>query len=641
MPLDQLIPRGPTFLDENDPTADYADRYLQRMSHYREAIRTEAVRSLKASPEYPNVGRYMDYLKGNHRDPRLERYRSKFFVNKIDQARYDNLALLTDSQPSISVTSTVDDKEYKQSAEIAENVIRAEWTRQRMDLALVRIVDIAYLWGTGFAKVQAATPGTMSLMACGPDQVFPIQPGWDLQDSMAVMYRIWKPLSYFKQKYPFSSYGIEKQISALSFGGGLGANKPGWIDNTTWNSMAPQMKRMLGSTMPNSPTASDDNRQYFGSIELQEIYLEDYSVNESNVTVVMKDQYLPLSMHNWWYKVRPGERLYPRKRLIVFGGTQLVYDGPSPYWHGKYPFACLRLRPTTWSFYGHSEYRNQIPIQDAINDIGAGIMDMQKRILNPVLITTESAVSKAAWDMFLQNKPGAKLMVHPNQDVDKVVRYAENPEVPGWILQVMTEWLDPQFDKMAGTLDTASLLNKEQTPGGDTIEQMKDNLQTANRLRERYLEAFLTEAGIQGVSNVFQFYTKRQRLRILGSNGITMSDFDYRPENLVPASQRDESFWKNFAMGITPGSLRGNAQDRKKLLAISLWNSKALDLKTLHEILQLDDPDLIIERMMMQAQIQSGMAGGAPPPGEGGAPGQETGPSPRLSREERNGSETV
>ncbi len=365
--MDQLIPRGAIFKDETDLVPDYTDGYKMRITEYREAIRSEAFRSLQNSPEYKNIGKYEAYLRGEQWDSRRSSYRSKFFNNKMDKSRYDNLALLTDARPTIDVSSTVPD--WQPSADIAGDVIRCEWTRARMDLSLVKILDISQLWGTSFAKINAGSPGMMSLLPLGPDQVFPIQPGWNLQSSTALLYRTWKNLDYFKNKYPISSAGIERWISSPMLDSNAGFSRPGYIQQYTWDAMAPQMKAVLGVS---SATSMPDSRGLFGGIELNEIYLDDYSTNDSNRSVIVKDPYLALNAHNWWYKVEPGQRLYPRKRLLVFGGAKLVYDGPSPYWHGLYPFACLRLRETPRSFYGLSEYRNQIPLQDAINEIGAG-----------------------------------------------------------------------------------------------------------------------------------------------------------------------------------------------------------------------------------------------------------------------------
>jgi len=46
-----------------------------------------------------------------------------------------------------------------------------------------------------------------------------------------------------------------------------------------------------------------------------------------------------------------------------------------------YPFAMLRLNPVIWSFWGMSKYASLIPLNKAINEIGAGTMDMIKRAL--------------------------------------------------------------------------------------------------------------------------------------------------------------------------------------------------------------------------------------------------------------------
>ena len=94
----------------------------------------------------------------------------------------------------------------------------------------------------------------------------------------------------------------------------------------------------------------DSRRElHFPTCRLEEFWIADPAVNETNERILIRNPNLPLESHNYWYWVDPGQPLWPRKRLVIFAGEQLLmYDGPSPYWHGQYPFGELILDPVVW-----------------------------------------------------------------------------------------------------------------------------------------------------------------------------------------------------------------------------------------------------------------------------------------------------
>lgn len=661
-----MIPRGPIYLEATRDTPEVPGTYLEEMLAWREAARLEAVRTAKLNPEAGRVPSYIDWLQGNQWDLRRARYRSKLFDNRVDLARTDIISILTSGRPTIAVTTTV--PEFTQQANIAEMVIQAEWQRNSSDLQLATAIDLGMLWGTSFWKLGAAMPGMMRAIPCGPDNVLPIQPGWHIQESSAVLYRTWKPVSWFKRVYPYRAAGIEREAQSYDVRTASPWQRPSNIDEYTWNSMSPQMRRLMGTRVSPQEIPS---RGMYQAVELQEFYIDDQSVNQSTRPVLMKDPYLPTNQHNYWYWVQPGQRLYPRKRLVVFGGRRLLYDGPSPYWHGMYPFACLRLDPVPWSFWGKSFYRNLMPLNMAINETAAGVMDMIKRALNPVAITKEGAVPLTAWKEFFTDMPGAKMRMGPLGDPSRDIRYMEQPPIPPWVFQFLQQYLIPEFDRLSGLVDMTQLAGKNQAPGGDTIQAMKDSFQTSVQLKGRRIEDFLRDAGVQCLSNVFQFYTAKQRMMILGSDGITPQDFDFDPGSLVPNSAMERSsHWRNFSMTVIPGSLHSGAKDRDKQTAMALYKMQAISRKKLLETLEINDVEGV-ERQIYEevAQMKAAMAppppeqamsgagaippevaqllqamqagGGSPSPGGGaGGPapaGAPPGESERMTRGQRNG----
>lgn len=599
--------------------------YMAKMLAWRDYAYQEAVNTVTQSIEYPRVREYIRLLEGEWWDRRRPKFLSPFYDNKLQYTRQSKLAMLTDVRPVIDVFSRVQD--YEKQANIAKGIIQHEWIRSDLDLSLVSVTDAAMLFGNGFWKIGASMPGYMKFSSCGPDMVLPIQPGFHIQDSTAILYRTYKSLNYFQKLWPERSVGLENEAVEIETHGIGGDSfvKPSHIEDITWQNMSPQMRRQVGLRGPGKPTYHGSER--YPVIELQEFWVEDQNINESPNEVTIKDPYLTEAQHNYHYKVKPMGRLYPRKRLIVFAGKRLMYDGPSPYWHGMFPFAMLRLNPVLWSFWGMSTYRHLIQINKAINEVVAGTMDAVKRALNPQMITREGGVPKPAWDVFFANMPGGKLRVSPNSNPADTVRYVEPPILPGYVFQILAQYLVPEFDRMSGFLDPNRLMGKRQAPGGETIEQMRDSMNTFTRLESRYMEAFLRDAGYIALSNVFQFYTAKQRLKVLGQDGLVWEDFDYDPGTMVPADAPSSDHFKNFYLEIQQGSMRGDTRDKDKQVAIALARMQLISKKELWRKLEISNADQVgeelAEEMGLMAEAQAS---------------QGQGRTPRLSRSQRNGS---
>ena len=603
--MPDYLPVGPLYTAGDAAPRSIPPNYMAGVRRWRDAAYQEAVETARLNEELVRIPEYMNAIRGQYWNPRRPKYRSPFFTNRLNKARVDNLSLLTDSRPIIDVAAHNNSQDGQESAEILRGILQYEWNRQDMDLSLVTVADITDLTGTGFWKIGGNTPGFLTALPCGPENVLPIQPGFHIQKSTAVLYRTWKPVGWFKRVYPWTSKGIEFEHSFTAIQtNNPQYQRPDFIDEYIWNGLSPAIQRTLSQRVRTTdmgyPIGSGTD--VFKTVELQEWYIDDYSTNEGSDVVRMKHPNLDESEHNWWYDVGPKGRLYPRKRLIVFGGNKLLYDGPAPFWHGLYPFACLRLNPIATNFWGLSKYRDLLPIGHAINEVCAGFLDMIRRALNPIAVSKVGAMSTDAFKQWFQDMPGMKLYLGPNANINDV-KLMDPPNIPPYVLQFLQLVLIPEFDRMAGTLEVGQLGRKRQVPAGETIEQMRDLLSTSFRLEERYMEAFVRDAGIQAMSNVFQFYTMEQRLRILGGKGIARQDFDSTPTSLVPDNfQPQEDYWRNFELSIVAGSLHGGAKDREKQIAIAMQRAHQISLRELYRRLEVKNPEEIIAEIKQEAQ---------------------------------------
>jgi hypothetical protein len=560
------MPGAPVVLNQKTETLVTMGSYESSVLAWRDSAREEAVALARRNPEWDRVRTYIDMIEGKQWNRPLPRYRSRFADNRMAEMRIERLSVLTDIRPAIEVRCD-HSQDYAAQAEIAQKIIYHEWARKDLDLALVRAVDHALL-SVGYWKIDAAMPGDLFVTPCGMDSVLPIQPGMDFQSSMAVLYRAYAPLGFFKREFGKAADGIEREAAVPLWSNvNYESTRPGYLNEYTFSSMSPAMRHMHGSQLTRGVTGGKPGA--FPVAEVEQYWIEDYSVNELSHAVTVKDPRYSTDQHNYHYQVRPGERLFPRKRLLILVGNKILYDGPSPYWHGLYPFAQLILNPHVWGPGGLSAYRSLVPIQRAINEIGAGVLDLVRRAVEPQIITSEGAMPDAAWDVFTGDMPGGKLKTSALAGPGSVA-YMTPPQLPAYAQQFMS-YATQAFERLSGTMDATSLGKKNQVPGGDTIEQMRDSMQASFRLESRYIEPFLRAAGLLAISNIFQYYTREKRMWLFGADGVTIEDFDYDPKSMVPWSMPKEDHWKMFSLAISQGSLHGASRDRDKQVAMSLF----------------------------------------------------------------------
>ena len=612
-------PRGG--LPRKSATLDFPDAYERRMIAWKSDLLRQGASEMQAWTAYQEIETIIGYLNGDWWGQNCPPYRSGFYDAYLADQRREALASLSDIRPSIDISSSVD--AYKEQAKIQHSYIRHLWNSENLDLKIVSWIDHA-LFGTGFMKHTART-NEFNFSAHGPDTVIPVQCNGDLQQSAAVVYRAFKGLPYFQNSFgPEKCIGLEHQsVKMAQQLGGERYQRPNGVQEYAWDALSPRLKRRVSLR---NASLQQQTSQYtpFPVIELQEIYFDDWSINEFDHPVWVHHPDLGKDEHNYHYIVPPGARLYPRKRLIVFAGDRVMYDGPSPFWHGLYPFSMLQLNPCVWSPGGISKYHDLIPLCRSINSVGRGVDESVLRALMGTWVAKRGSLPEAVWEAFQPGKPGQKVLLNPVANIADF-KEMQAPSLPPQV----SEWLKYLVDtikRRSGSLDIQGLQRKKQVPGGEAIEQMRDTMSSPFRLEGRYLEVALEDCGEQLVSNIFQFATLDSRLRILGGDGISWQDFDYRATSMVPGSADPEDHWRSFALKIAPGSSHGSSRMQAKVEALTLFKMGALSLETLWELIQAPvNPEIELARL--KKEHESGF--GAAPKGGGR--------TPRQTRGQRNG----
>lgn len=548
-------------------TQEYKD-YDRAVRYWLEAAYEEAVWEHGRNEEIQQITRYIDYIVGKQWPTRRPTYRASPVDNRIWRLMWELVSLLTDIRPVFEVKATR--AIYAQQANIVNQATRAWWMESDADLSLALIIIYAIL-STGYGKVWwdqelRGGQGDFRLTPLGPSDLLSLKARNSLESAQGVIYRTLMPVAWFRQKFPEHGWKVQAEPLYSRFGPNE-PRRPPHIPSMLYDHLSPAMQRTVGQ--PPQYT-----RSVYPMALYREFWLKDWTRNESNRTVLMGEPGT-----NWCYQVKAGQPLYPRGRLLIMGGREPVYDGPNPYWHASYPFEALRLNVVPWQFLGLSELRPLMPLQDIINNVLAGVLDMVKKAVNPPFYGPKNAFSESMWESLDWGMPGARAGYNPN--VPSAPQFGPTPTLPAFVINVL-QMAAREMDQSSGVAAVSEAVRKKQVPSGQTLEQVKEIQQTPIRLKGRNIEIFLRSLGRKNIFNIFQFYDAERRMYMLGKDGLTFEDLDWDPGTCVPAGMRPEDFARHFVFLIHPGSLLNVNQVQRAIQAVRLRMMNDISRKGLY-----------------------------------------------------------
>lgn len=546
--------------------------YDNQVRYWLEAAYEEAKSEQAQNEEIRKVNNYIDYIIGKQWPKGRPNYKASPVDNRIWKLLWELVGLLTDIKPIFEIKAT--DKTYDNHSSVMNKTLRSWWLDSDADMKLAMIIIYAILT-TGFAKLEwndelQNGEGDLDLVPLGPNDLLLLKPRHTLQSSQAVIYQTIKPLGFFRHKYPLRGHLVQADPNYSRFS--IKMDKPGHLPSMIYDNLSPAMKRVVGNPV------NVQNSAYPEAL-YREFWITDWSHNESNVTVKMGE-----AGKNWAYEVLPGKRLYPRGRLIVMGGKHLMYDGPNPYWHGQYPFGMLRMNAVPWQILGLSDLNPQLPLQDIVNNILAGVLDMIKKATNPGFFAPKNAFNEAQWEAMDWSMPGMKAAYSPmsTQKPD----FSPVPNVPSYVLNVLGLIMKEQ-DQYSTGATASQLAQKKQVPSGESLDRIKEAQQPPIRLKGRNIEVFLRDMGSQQIHNIFQFYDTKRRMWILGSEGTVFEDFDYDPGTMVPAEVKPQDHARRFKFMIQPDSLLSARRVEKAMVMMRLRLMHDVSRKSLYNALDI------------------------------------------------------
>lgn len=551
----------------------------------------EAEAFLQAQPGYSKIATTIDEIMTVHdeiTDTRNNLSRTR--TNRIAKIADDICALLTDTKPSWDYS--VANRAFEQHAGIFSKLSTFWYQHRNIDLILSDVIKYCLVAGTGyiFTYWDQEQQDLMS-KALDPRNVLPIRPNSfrSLEDSKGVIVKDKVPVNYILDKY-----GVwvlpDSDGSAIS-----------WM--TKLKDATDDISSPIHRWAKNSKR-SEPKMGRIPTVTLYTRYYKDTTVNTLPVPVT-------LGVGTYAVTAKTGEKLYPNLRMTVWAGDKILYDGPSYYWHGKFPIVKLTLNPYPWTWLGKAPLWDLISLSHALNAMLRVMDDHAAQVAQPGAIMDKNNVSKSQFETFDTRRAGYKVLQNPL--MGKGIQIQTPPALDASIPE-QRDWIINEMAELAGLKDLDRMMDLKQLPSNDTVENIIHQMTPTLRMRSRILEAFSRELAMQMAYNFTQWYTLPRRVTILGPGGITMDDFDFDPGSLVPDTNphegmtpdtllngpeprynRAQNFLRQFVYKISPGSLLNSAQMERSMMYAMLTRMGIMDPITLLE--QLGVPNIGIDKL--------------------------------------------
>jgi hypothetical protein len=543
---------------------------------------------------------------------------SKTRVNLIAKTAEDLTALLTDMRVFWDY-STYNPK-YEKQTRLSNQGAESWFITRLIGLRIADLVRYYTVAGTGFLHMfYSRRLDDIMVDALDPRCVFPVEPlsYHTVQDALGVIIRTAKTPSWVKAEY--GKDVAPDQGSAGVFG---------WLT------------RVIKAVKDGGPlTKRGEDKAIPGGVPtvfVNTMYLDDKRVNKKSTKVYMGDWDDGKPQNQWSYEVKPGQALYPFKRMIVWCTGHLLYDGPSPYWHAMFPVIKLTLNPWPKSWLGKAPLHDLLPLNVSMNGLLRVVDDHAAQIAQPAVIGDRN-VSRAEMNKFDSRTPGAK--IRTNMASGKGLQIVPPPPLDAGIWKHI-EWIETMMQKLSGTADMSQMASLAQIPSADTVDTLMKAMTPGNRLRSRILEGFMVEFAQMYLFNQTEFDTLTKRVAKFGPSAATPEDFDYEPGTFIPddvpdgepgdvadmldALQLDEprplyvratEMLKSIAYKFKSGSLLNSAAMQDIMQDFMLAKMGYLSYFTLMEKLgksnvfppSLQVPDDELGRLALQQQLGIGM----------------------------------
>lgn len=575
--------------------------YYDRMGKWCDHAYEEASTKQSEVQEIKDIEGTLNYLVGLQWKEALPSYRAKPVSNDFMSNFWETIGLLTDIKPAFSIKEITMEDKYSKTQAVLNKCARG-WAKQSLFnrkmafwtmFAMMTTSPCKIYWNP-FAHGDSGSPsdGDISMEVLPPTALLRLGVGKTYEDDEMLIYRHVRTLNWIKRAFPRMGKFVRPEDAVSKYTYSMAG--PVTVSPQFFQTLSPGFQRLMGGGAEKTSLPS-----VFPMAEVREYWMKDDTYNESRNTIWVGPEGAP-----WAYQVKPGEKVYPRGRLVIRANGVTLYDEPNMYFHRRKPFVPLALYAVPWQDYALSVMKPWMSQQDILNQIMAGLLNNVKKALNPALMAPKSAIHPEALKQIDANKPGLK--VSYNSNASTAPTWQQPPNIPAYVFNAYSI-VQKAMRQMSGSEAMGDALGKKQVPGGDTLERINFSKTTPIRHMGGNIETSVDELGMMWTGNALQFYDAAKRTELLGIQGLTKEDLDDAPGSMIPSGINSEAYVRQFHFECERGSLLNIQRQDKIQLAIAMRKGRDLSRKKFFKIIdwnineEENDAELAAEAAAMPA----------------------------------------
>jgi hypothetical protein len=561
--------------------------------------------------------------------PKVSSKQSRVHINMLKRDIRETVATLANIRPIASFKT--DNSLLMGTGVILNKLFRAWYMNTRAYKGIRTALQHAAGTGVGYVSpvwekdFWVAGRGDVALKTYGARDVLPVQIGkdHDLQKAYAVTLRDEMPLNQAWAKFPTYTDLLHPDRGS-----------PTWLRKglqKVQRFLSPALNAFgqgRGRERDNSP---------FPTVDIFRTYVLDLSYNDTGSPILMGDGRWRYTVPVYGSDIETGEfrngepvrrkatledsMMYPMRRLIIWTNQGVIYDDSSTFWHGRVPVIPFRLDDWPWEFIGCPMTRDGRSIQESATRLLRAIDDSANARLDSPLAFDENMISRGLMERLNPRIGGQRIPINMTMgDGVKPLIPAQYYDVPTWIPDFV-KGLYENLHYLLGTRDIQAIAKAKQIPAGDSLEKLMELAGPIITDMSKNMEDSVHEIGEQMKSNFFEFYDMQRRVQVLGQDGVTEEDFDFKPGTMIPSHTPDElerikrgelqkdytskfseaerarKHQNSFFFHIAPNSMHQITQLTKKLLLMQLFRAGfPIDPWTVAEGFDIEnygDPDQI------------------------------------------------
>lgn len=582
----------------------------RRLSFCREALQ-EGDMQLRTMKPFQDFSDALKMVAGEESDI-LPAKLSSVNTNRLKRQIREVVAILSQIRSSWFWESI--DGEEQIITDYLNKTHRAWWSTTQAEKKLREATQWAAVTGTGYIHPRWRKDrwrygmGDILLDVFGPHQVRQVQPvqNWDMQEAYMVIVTEEVPINRARALFPQYADQIRPDRAMATWTGDSKAQK---LMKKMVEGFGSHVMRRFG---PGRSQFEKLAQGKFPTVDIHKAYILDQTLNMTAKAIAMGEpgttweyvvpkkgdmiptnvrdaQQNPLSREAGWEDTM----LYPRRRMMQWTDTVILYDNTAPDWHGLVPIVPFKVDDWPWEMLGYGMYRNGAPLQKEMNKTLRGIGDKIQVQLRPGLMFDENAVNERMMMAVDTRQPGVRMKFN-SQASQKPIESLIPPELlrlePEALAYV--DLLREELDHIAALGEMRNAVNASQVPSDRTMEKMLAMAGPLVQDMTGAIEKGMQQLGQMMGSNFFQYYDEKRSMHMIGRTALERTVHMFKPEELWAPSkiairdvnlgwQRFEAMRKythKFNLIVQPASLHAIFETQNKMLHFQLWRDPMFPL---------------------------------------------------------------